>query len=157
MTRDRWIGVVALFGMFGLGVGFGLWMATHGADGGESVSAPMSMVVSHAGQVREADGPAIAHDAARAHHEAALEDLRESVGLDDAQIEQVHAVFARHQSIVQDAWQAVQPQIEIAMEKVHREIAELLRPDQRVRYHDWLVARRGGEDPHGDTTADSHP
>jgi hypothetical protein len=28
------------------------------------------------------------------------------------------------------------------MRQVHVEIAELLRPDQRKRYHDWLIRRR---------------
>ena len=145
MTRDRWLGLAALLGMFGLGLGCGLWLAR--STGVAPVASAPETEVLQINEPTVRSEPSVrelAHDAARAHHEAVLQDLQQSVGLDDAQIEQVHAVFVRHQSIVEVTWEAVRPQIEIALEKAHREVAELLGPEQRARYHEWLVARRAG-------------
>jgi hypothetical protein len=78
-------------------------------------------------------------------HEAAMAELQEVLGLDEGQIEQIHAVLARHQQLVQRAWEQVRPQVQSAMREVHAEIAELLSPEQRERYHEWL-SRQGEED-----------
>lgn len=150
------MGVVALSCMFVVGLVCGLWIGPWIAGSRSVVMGSPSGEAEVSASARMSTPVDFSSDAARAHHEAALQDLREAVGLDDAQVAQVHAVFARHQGAVQDAWQAVQPQIEIAMETVHREIADLLRPEQRGRYHDWLVARRG-VDPHGTAGVESPP
>ena len=75
-------------------------------------------------------------------HEAALTELREAVGLDDGQLAQVHAILADRQEIVQQMWEQLRPEVQAAMSQVHMEIAEVLRPDQRERFHHWLTERR---------------
>lgn len=77
-----------------------------------------------------------------AEHEAAIAELKEVVGLDDEQVEQVHAILAERQQIVQHMWEQLRPEVQSAMRQVHNEIAELMRPDQRERFHDWLTRRR---------------
>ncbi len=71
-------------------------------------------------------------------HEAAMAELQETLGLDEGQIEQIHAVLARRQELVQHVWEQVRPEVQNAMREIHIEIAELLRPEQRPRYHEWL-------------------
>ncbi len=75
-------------------------------------------------------------------HEVAMAELQEVLGLDERQIEQVHAVLAGRQQLVQDAWEQVRPEVQAAMREIHVEIAELLRPEQRQRYHEWLNRQR---------------
>ena len=71
-----------------------------------------------------------------------MAELQEAVGLDEQQIEQVHAVLAGRQQLVQRAWEQVRPEVQEAMREIHVEIAALLRPDQRQRYHEWLARQR---------------
>jgi len=75
-------------------------------------------------------------------HETAMAELQEVLGLDEGQIEQIHAVLAQHQQLVQHAWEQIRPGVQNAMREVHAEIAELLRPEQRERYHEWLSRQR---------------
>jgi hypothetical protein len=83
-----------------------------------------------------------AADSAAAEHEATIAELREVVGLDDDQMQQVHGILARHQRIVQVHWEELRPEVQNAMRRVHMEIADLLHPDQRQRYHEWLELQR---------------
>ena len=64
--------------------------------------------------------------------------LQEFLDLDEQQMEQVHTILADRQDLVQRAWERVRPEVQDAMLEVHEEIAEILRPDQRARYHEWL-------------------
>ena len=75
-------------------------------------------------------------------HEAALAELQEVLGLDEQQIEQIHAVLGGRQQLVQQAWEQVRPEVQEAMLEIHVEIAELLRPEQRALYHEWLNRQR---------------
>jgi len=75
-------------------------------------------------------------------HEVAMAELQEVLGLDERQIEQVHAVLAGRQQLVQDAWEQVRPEVQAAMQEIHAEIAALLRPEQRQLYHEWLNRQR---------------
>jgi Spy/CpxP family protein refolding chaperone len=74
-------------------------------------------------------------------HEAAMAELREAVDLDDRQIEQIQAVMAERQEVVQRVWEQLRPEVVNAMQEVHADIAELLRPDQRQRFNEWLIRR----------------
>ena len=156
MSRDRWFGLSALAVMFALGLVCGLWIGQSGAGHGNPVGEAVEV-----GSTRDPDGGttqpgSVIPGQEAAHHEAALRDLRQSVGLDDEQMQRVHEIFARNQGVVRAAWRAVQPEIEIAMEKVHREVADLLEPEQRRRYHDWLMARRGqSATAHGGASTES--
>jgi len=75
-------------------------------------------------------------------HEAAMADLEEFLDLDETQVEQIHAVLANRQHLVQQAWEQVRPEVQSAMLEVHVEIAALLRPEQREHYHAWLTRQR---------------
>ena len=79
---------------------------------------------------------------AAAEHEAAIAELRDVVGLDDSQLAEVHTLLSERQEVVQHMWEQLRPEVQSAMEQVHNEIAELLRPDQLQRFHDWLTQRR---------------
>jgi len=72
-------------------------------------------------------------------HAVAMAEMQKALELDAEQIEQIHAVLARHQQHVQRVWEQVRPQVQSAMHEVHAEIAELLRPEQRELYHLWLT------------------
>lgn len=77
-----------------------------------------------------------------AEHEAAMAELREALDLDDAQVEQIEAVFASHREIVRQMWDQLRPEVQEAMRQVHLEINEILRPEQRERFHAWLMSKR---------------
>jgi len=75
-------------------------------------------------------------------HAAAMAELEEVLGLDAAQLEQIHAILTRRQDLVQQVWEEVRPEVQSAMLEVHAEIADLLRPEQRSAYHEWLNSKR---------------
>ncbi len=79
---------------------------------------------------------------AEEEHEAAMAELREVLELDDHQVAQIHAILAERRQHVQLMWEQLRPEVQNAMRHVHKEIAELLRPDQRKRFHDWLIKRQ---------------
>ena len=81
-------------------------------------------------------------------HAAAIAELRQVLGLDDRQVAQIHAILAERQQVVQLTWEQLRPEVQSAMRQVHVEIAELLRPDQREAYHDWLTRSREQGLPH---------
>ena len=75
-------------------------------------------------------------------HEAAMAELRDELGLDEEQIRQVHLIMANRQQLVERVWEQLRPELVAAMNEVHVEIAALLRPEQRERFHVWLEQRR---------------
>jgi len=75
------------------------------------------------------------------HHRAAMTEMGEILELDEQQTERVHAILAERQLIVQAKWEELRPEVTRAMNEVNMEIAELLRPDQRRRFHEWLNRR----------------
>lgn len=75
-------------------------------------------------------------------HAAALAELRDAVRLDDQQMTQVHAILAENQKVVQHMWEQLRPEVQVAMQHVHAQIAALLHPEQQQRFHDWINARR---------------
>ncbi len=82
-------------------------------------------------------------------HAAAMSSLEDSLHLDPEQLDHIHQVFEKHQSVVQQSWESMRPSLSIAMEKVHREVADLLSAEQRQAFHDWLT-RHGAGDQHSD-------
>lgn len=97
------------------------------------------------------------HSAAVAEHERALEELRVVVGLDDEQMEAVNRIIASHQRVVEMHWEQLRPEVQEAMQQVHHEIAEHLRPDQRERYHLWLQQQRERHRQMAGEAAVTHP
>ncbi len=80
-------------------------------------------------------------------HAAAMVDMREALDLDDRQVEQIHAIMSERQQLVEHLWEQLRPEVQSAMREVHAEIADLLRPDQRERFHSWLAERREQDVP----------
>ena len=74
---------------------------------------------------------------------AAMAELKELLDLDDQQVAQIHNILVERQQIVQQMWEQIRPEVQSAMGQVHQEIAQLLRADQRRRFHNWLL-RHGG-------------
>ena len=116
-------GVVLLF-IFGSGVVTGMFVERHHPD-------RIQMTIS-----------------AAAEHGETMADMREALGLDDQQVEAIEAILAERQHVVQILWEQLRPEVQQAMRQVHAEIGDLLRPDQRERYHDWLNRRREQGLPH---------
>ena len=75
-------------------------------------------------------------------HDAAMAELQDVVGLDEAQLEQIHAIIAGRQELVQQVWEQVRPEVQAAMSEIHAEIGEVLRPEQRQLYHEWLLGQQ---------------
>jgi len=74
-------------------------------------------------------------------HEAAMAELQELLDLDEDQVAQIHKILAERQQTVQHMWEQLRPEVQNAMRQVHIDIADLLRPNQRERFHDWLMRR----------------
>lgn len=74
-------------------------------------------------------------------HEAAIAELRDVIGLDDQQMERVHAILAERQEVVQQMWEQLRPEVQSAMVDVHNEFAEVMRPEQRVLFEEWIQRR----------------
>ena len=75
-------------------------------------------------------------------HEAAMAELQELLELDEEQLAQIHKILAERQQMVQHKWEQLRPEVQDAMRQVHIDIAELLHPNQRERFHEWLMRRR---------------
>jgi hypothetical protein len=78
-----------------------------------------------------------------ASHEGFLQALSDDLGLTAEQAIQVHEILSRHQAAVNDAWSAVHPLLEAAIDSVTKEIEAILEPGQRERLHVWLMERHG--------------
>ena len=78
-----------------------------------------------------------------ASHEGIIRELSADLGLTAEQASKVHEILSRHQAAVNDAWSAVHPLLEAAIDSVTEEIAAVLEPEQRNRLHVWLLERHG--------------
>lgn len=75
-------------------------------------------------------------------HARAMGELRQQLGLTDEQVAAIEAIVQDRQEIVQHMWEQLRPQVQAAMSEVHAEIAALLSPEQRERFHAWLQQQR---------------
>ena len=71
-------------------------------------------------------------------HEMALGHFQQLFDLDDGQVRQIDSIFRRHQTTVTESWSSLQPRLRTAIESVHHSMFEVLRPEQRERFHAWL-------------------
>ena len=81
-------------------------------------------------------------------HAATMAELERELELDEKQVEQILRLLVDRQKLIQRHWEQLRPEVHAAMQEVHREIAELLRPDQVTAYHRWLQERRRQGLPH---------
>lgn len=91
--------------------------------------------------------PATAAMSPAEEHDAAMDELQELLELDSEQVAQIHAILVDRQKLVETMWEQFRPEVQTAMRQVHVDIANLLRPDQRERFHEWLTRRRAEQDP----------
>ena len=79
---------------------------------------------------------------AEEEHKAAMAELRDILDLDDEQVAQIYDILHKHRGVVERTWEELRPEVQQAMQQVHIEIGEMLRPDQRKKFHQWLMERR---------------
>ena len=91
--------------------------------------------------------PVPARGASMDEHVAAMNELRDELGLSEEQVAQIHEILAKHQQAVHATWEQLRPEMQSEMRKVHEEIAELLAPEQRKRFHEWMLRR--AQEEHG--------
>jgi hypothetical protein len=72
------------------------------------------------------------HAMAGSHH--VMQHLTDELHLDTAQQHAIAAIFARRQGLVDSTWHAVQPHVRAMLDSTHREIVDVLRPDQLAKY-----------------------
>jgi hypothetical protein len=84
---------------------------------------------------------------APASHQATMAEFRKVLDLDDAQVSAIDGVFARHQRVVQRAWEQLRPEVQEAMFQVHHEVMNLLRPDQQEHFQTWLRQQHEPQPP----------
>ena len=68
----------------------------------------------------------------------ALRHFQQLFDLDDEQVRQIDSIFRKHQTTVVESWSSVQPHLRSAVESVHNSMFEILRPEQREKFVDWL-------------------
>ncbi|NKB87263.1 MAG: hypothetical protein GKS06_03460 [Acidobacteria bacterium] len=86
--------------------------------------------------------PTVTLIAGAGEHDRRMGELRDALDLDEAQVDEINALVATHQTAVQVLWEQLRPEVQAAMQDVHLEISELLRPEQRERFHDWLMSHQ---------------
>lgn len=68
--------------------------------------------------------------------------LRRTLSLSDEQTAQVQAILHKRQQTLQEIRRRVQPEVETQIDEVEREVADVLTPEQRERWHRLLEQLR---------------
>lgn len=82
-------------------------------------------------------------NAAAALHEITMSAIEEELDLTIDQRRQIDSIIAARHYALRHAWQAVHSQLGAAVDTVHREIAGVLTPEQRVKFREWLREGNG--------------
>jgi hypothetical protein len=77
-------------------------------------------------------------------HATLLDQMDSTLQLTAAQRDSVHAIFLRHQSLVDSVWGSMNVRMQATMDSVHRELIRVLEPGQREALHEWIGRHRGG-------------
>ena len=85
-------------------------------------------------------------------HEAAIPAFAEALGLDDEQVAAVHAILARHQAIVTEAWTTLRAHLQRSADSAHGEIEALLSAEQHAKFVEWMERQHPRLDLHGEPT-----
>ncbi len=78
-------------------------------------------------------------------HAGMVASLQKDIDLDAEQMHAVQAIMQHHQERVDHAWAVVRPEVRAALDSIERQIAEVLRPDQRDRFHAWFERHHAQE------------
>ena len=92
------------------------------------------------------ESPVVAIGSAE-EHARRMDELRSALDLDDAQMQRIHELMMEHQDSIQVLWEQLRPEVQAAMQDVHVEISELLRPEQRQLFHEWLMRHQEADAP----------
>ena len=77
------------------------------------------------------------HSAQQMHAET-LERFRTILDLDDAQVAVIDSIFRHRQVEVESTWQTLSRHLHSVVDSVHREVMDVLRPEQRAAFEAWL-------------------
>ena len=72
-------------------------------------------------------------------HGSLIASLRNELDLDANQLDTVQAIMRHHQQQVNHTWAVIRPAMQATVDSVERQIAEVLRPEQRDRFHAWFA------------------
>jgi Spy/CpxP family protein refolding chaperone len=94
---------------------------------------------------------AVEHAVVRGHppgspamlHATLLDQMDSTLQLTAAQRDSIHAIFLRHQSLVDSVWRSMNDRMQATMDSVHRELIRVLEPGQREALHEWIGRHRG--------------
>jgi Spy/CpxP family protein refolding chaperone len=77
-------------------------------------------------------------------HRAILSQMDSTLQLTAAQRDSIHAIFARHQVLIDSAWRSIHERLSAAMDSVHHELEAVLEPDQVAAFRQWMRHQHGG-------------
>ncbi len=83
--------------------------------------------------------------------------LRRSLELSDAQATKVEAILRQRQVALQDIRRRVQPEVEAQIDLVEKEVDDVLRPEQKQKWHEMLKQLRATWLPPAPPAAKSDP
>jgi hypothetical protein len=72
-----------------------------------------------------------------------VERLSSDLHLDAPQRDSITAILTRRQRVIDSAWRALEPGVRATIDSAQREIAAVLRPDQRAKYLELFRAAHG--------------
>ena len=84
------------------------------------------------------------HEMSGGHSEHMIQQLTRDLELDSIKRDTLGKIFARRQSAIDSAWNAVQPHVHATIDSTLREIAGVLRPDQLAKYRRLIEGRHAG-------------
>lgn len=73
-----------------------------------------------------------------------LADMRQTVGLSDAQMTDVHAIFDRYQVTVSRVWENLHPHLQAALDSAFAQIHDVLDERQAELFHEWFARTHPG-------------
>lgn len=114
------------------------------------VGAASALVIEHTVLPR----PAPASPAAL--HASLLDEMDSTLHITPAQRDSIHAIFARHQSLVDSVWGSMNERMATTMDSVHHELIRVLDAEQRAALHEWIGRHRGGHIPSGSGVRHPH-
>jgi hypothetical protein len=80
-------------------------------------------------------------------HATLLDEMDSTLHMTPAQRDSIHAIFLRHQSLIDSVWGSMNLRMQTTMDSVHHELIRVLEPEQRAALHEWIGRHRGGHRP----------
>jgi hypothetical protein len=80
-------------------------------------------------------------------HAALLAEMDTTLHLTPAQRDSIHAIFVRHQGLMDSAWRSIHQRLATTMDSVHHELEAVLQPDQLAAFRAWMGQQHGRHHP----------